>query len=134
MSGVAGFRIFLACLAVGVAAIAAAGSTGEAFRRGLASQARDILGGDLAVSADRVLSPDERRSLEQLGQVSYAAGVNVMAQAPSGLRRLADLRGVDGLYPLAGTVQLTGPDGKSMPIAKALATVDGLPGGPSSRN
>ena len=34
-SGVAGFRIFLACLALGVAAIAAAGSTAEAFRHGL---------------------------------------------------------------------------------------------------
>ena len=31
------FGIFLACLALGVAAIAAAGSTAEAFRQGLAS-------------------------------------------------------------------------------------------------
>ena len=42
-SGVKGFRIFLACLALGVAAIAAAGSTAEAFRQGLASQSREIL-------------------------------------------------------------------------------------------
>ena len=47
-AGVRGFRIFLACLALGVAAIAAASSTAEAFRHGLASQAREILGGDLA--------------------------------------------------------------------------------------
>ena len=127
-SGVAGFRIFLACLAVGVAAIAAAGSTGEAFRQGLASQARDILGGDLAVSADRAFDPAERQALAPLGRVSYAAGVNVMAQAPSGLRRLADLRGVDELYPLAGTVDLTGPDGRPMSLAQALAPVEGLPG------
>ena len=51
-SGVKGFRIFLACLALGVAAIAAAGSTAEAFRQGLASQAREILGGDLAVTVE----------------------------------------------------------------------------------
>jgi putative ABC transport system permease protein len=127
-SGVAGFRIFLACLAVGVAAIAAAGSTGEAFRQGLASQARDILGGDLSVSADRPFAPAERQALAPLGKVSYAAGVNVMAQGPSGLRRLAELRGVDGLYPLAGTVELTGPDGKPMPIAQVLAPVNGAPG------
>ena len=38
-SGVKGFRIFLACLALGVAAIAAASSTAEAFRRGLATRA-----------------------------------------------------------------------------------------------
>ena len=52
-SGVKGFRIFLACLALGVAAIAAASSTAEAFRRGLATEARQILGGDLAVSASQ---------------------------------------------------------------------------------
>ena len=49
-AGVAGFRIFLACLALGVAAIAAAGSTAAAFRAGLAAQGRAILGGDLSVS------------------------------------------------------------------------------------
>lgn len=43
-SGIAGFRIFLACLALGVAAIAASGSTAEAFRQGLASQAREKIG------------------------------------------------------------------------------------------
>ena len=41
-AGVRGFRVFLACLALGVAAIAAAGSTAEAFRMGLASQAGEI--------------------------------------------------------------------------------------------
>ncbi len=51
-SGVRGFRIFLTCLALGVAAIAAAGSTAEAFRQGLASQAREILGGDLSFSVE----------------------------------------------------------------------------------
>ncbi len=127
-SGVKGFRIFLACLAIGVAAIAAAGSTGEAFRRGLSSEARDILGGDLAVNADRTFTPQERRAFEALGKVSYAAGANVMAQAPSGLRRLAELRGVDGLYPLAGTLELTGPDGKPMTLAKVVAPQGGLPG------
>ena len=53
-SGVKGFRIFLACLALGVAAIAAASSTAEAFRRGLATEAREILGGDLEPSAGSV--------------------------------------------------------------------------------
>ena len=127
-AGVKGFRIFLACLAVGVAAIAAAGSTAEAFRRGLAAEARDILGGDLAINANRPFDPAERAAFERLGRVSYAAGANVMAQAPSGLRRLAELRGVDGLYPLAGTVGLTGADGRPTAFAQALAPAHGLPG------
>nr|MBA3812762.1 ABC transporter permease [Caulobacteraceae bacterium] len=108
-AGVRGFRIFLACLALGVAAIAAAGSTAEAFRQGLASQAREILGGDLSVTVrQRRFTPAERAALETVGRVSYAAGAQAMAQAPSGERRLVELRGVSAGYPLAGRVELAG--------------------------
>ena len=108
-SGVAGFRIFLACLALGVAAIAAAGSTAEAFRHGLAAQAREILGGDLRVSVEqRRFTRPERAAFEDLGEVAYAIGVRAMAQAPSGERRMVELRGVSEAYPLAGRVKLSG--------------------------
>jgi len=124
-SGVRGFRIFLACLALGVAAIAAAGSTAEAFRQGLASQAREILGGDLSLSIEnRDFTPKERAAIDRLGPTTYAAVARAMAQAPSGDRRLVNLRGVDGRFPLAGTVKL-----ESAPnLAAALADHDGLPG------
>src|ERR1700742_3044589 len=95
-AGVRGFRIFLACLALGVAAIAAASSTAEAFRRGLAQEARTILGGDLAVSADRAFTPAERAAFGRTGRVAYAVATRAMAQAPSGDRRLVELRGVAG--------------------------------------
>src|ERR1700677_384905 len=88
-SGVKGFRIFLACLALGVAAIAAASSTAEAFRQGLASQAREILGGDLAISVEqRGFTAAEHAAFARLGQVVYSAGARAMAQAASGDRRL----------------------------------------------
>ncbi len=111
-SGVAGFRIFLACLALGVAAIAAAGSTAEAFRQGLASQARDIMGGDVSFTVEqRRFTPAEQATFARLGLVGYVARVNAMAEAPSGLRRLVAVRGVDARYPLVGMVGLTGaPD------------------------
>src|SRR5271154_3741814 len=102
-SGVRGFRIFLACLALGVAAIAAASSTAEAFRQGLASQAREILGGDLAVTVfQRSFTPAEQARFARLGRVVYAAGAQAMAEAGSGERRLVELRGVGPGYPLAG--------------------------------
>lgn len=124
-SGVRGFGIFLACLALGVAAIAAASSTAEAFRRGLASQAREILGGDISTSVEnRDFTPQERAAFARLGTVSYTARVRVMAQAPSGERRLVDLRGADAAYPLAGKVELEG----AASLAEALAVRDGLPG------
>src|SRR3954469_19969977 len=87
-AGVRGFRIFLACLALGVAAIAAASSTAEAFRQGLASQAREILGGDLSVSrGQRLFNPQERASLTRLGRTTFSVAVTGMAQSAAGERR-----------------------------------------------
>lgn len=124
-SGVRGFRIFLACLALGVAAIAAAGSTAEAFRQGLASQAREILGGDLAVTVEqRLFDPAERKAIEATGKTAWAVAARAMAQAPSGERRLVELRGVSETYPLAGQVTLEGGGG----LAQALAPQDGVAG------
>jgi putative ABC transport system permease protein len=124
-SGVRGFRIFLACLALGVAAIAAAGSTAEAFRHGLASQAREILGGDLYFSVEnRDFTPAERAAFDRLGVTTYTAAARAMAQAPGGDRRLVSLRGVDGRFPLAGTVKIDGaPD-----LRTALTDHDGVAG------
>lgn len=108
-SGFRGFRIFLACLALGVAAIAAAGSTASAFRAGLAVQARDIVGGDIAVTiGQREFTAREQAALGRFGAVSYAASVAAMGEAASGQRHLVELRGVSPDYPLAGKVELAG--------------------------
>jgi len=116
-AGVRGFRIFLACLALGVAAIAAAGSTAEAFRRGLASEARDILGGDLAVTARRAFTPRERVVFASAGRLAYSAAADAMAEGPAGQRTLVELRGVDRQYPLAGAVELKDAAGRPLPMS-----------------
>ncbi len=124
-SGVAGFRVFLACLALGVAALAAAGSTAEAFRQGLASQARTILGGDLAASIEgRRFTPGELHAYAALGAVTDTLRVRAMAQGPTGARRLAEVRGVDAAYPLVGAVGLQ--DGAT--LARTLADSPQGPG------
>ncbi|MDQ0466184.1 putative ABC transport system permease protein [Caulobacter ginsengisoli] len=135
-SGVAGFRIFLACLALGVAAIAAAGSTAEAFRAGLAAQGRELLGGDLRISVeDRRFTPAERAAFQKLGATVFSAGSRAMAQAQSGERRLVELRGVSPGYPLAGKVSLAGvktldeafkPDGAAAGAAVEQTLIDRL--------
>jgi putative ABC transport system permease protein len=125
-AGIKGFRIFIACLALGVAAIGAASSTAEAFRRGLASQAREILGGDVAVSVEqRGFSLAEKAAFARLGSVVYSAGARAMAQSATGERRLVELRGVGPGYPIAGAVQLQGaPD-----LTRAIAPdPDGIAG------
>lgn len=135
-AGVRGFRIFLACLALGVAAIAAAGSVAEAFRQGLSSQAREILGGDLAVTQRLTpFTPAQRTVFEKAGVVAYAASAEAMAQAPSGERRLVELRGVSDAYPLSGKVALEGaatlaqalnPDGDAAGAAVERPLLDRL--------
>ena len=66
--GLRGFRLFLACLALGVAAIAAVGSLSQAVLGGLARDGRTILGGDLALRlTHRPASSEERLRMSQLG-------------------------------------------------------------------
>ena len=123
--GVRGFRIFLACLALGVAAIAAAGSTAEAFRQGLAAESRSILGGDLAVTRqERRFTEDERAVIGRRGPMTDAVATRAMAEGPAGERRLVELRGVDKAYPLAGSVEVQG-GGAFQPL---LADRDGVAG------
>ena len=124
-SGVRGFRVFLACLAVGVAALAAAGSTAEAFRQGLASQSRAILGGDVSASVEgRRFTAGERSAFARLGRVTDTLHVRAMAQGPTGDRRLSEVRGVDAAFPLAGSVTLQGAGD----LRQAVASQDGTPG------
>ncbi|MDB5437673.1 MAG: oxidoreductase, partial [Caulobacteraceae bacterium] len=124
-SGLKGFRIFLACIAVGVTTIAAAGSTAEAFRLGLASQASEILGGDLSASLDQQrFTPAQKHDLEAAGRVAYADAVRAMAEGPDGRRRLVELRGVSAAYPLAGKVEITG----AASLPEAFKGQGGVPG------
>ncbi|MBB5747630.1 ABC transporter permease [Brevundimonas variabilis] len=124
-SGVAGFRIFLACLALGVAAIAAAGSTAEAFRQGLSSQAREILGGDVIFTVEqRRFTADERDVFSAFGPTAYSVRANAMAETSAGLRRLVDVRGVGDEYPLVGDVVVAGAPS----LALALMPQAGVPG------
>ena len=48
--GIGGFWIFLACLALGAWAIAAAGSITSSYNAGLDRQSHELLGGDAAVT------------------------------------------------------------------------------------
>ena len=126
-SGIKGFGIFLACLALGVAALAAAGSTAEAFREALALQGRDILGGDLAVSVNgRQFSDDELNAFRKLGLMSNRLHLRAMAESVNfdGSRRLVEVSAVDKAYPLSGTVSLEGAHN----LAEATASQGGING------
>ena len=63
-TGLRGFRVFIACLALGVGAIAGVGSLSEAIKAGLERDARRLLGGDVALRLlHRPALPEQKLSL-----------------------------------------------------------------------
>lgn len=111
-SGFSGFRIFFACLVLGVAAIAGVGSLAQALLTGLASEGRTLLGGDVSVElVHRPANAAERSFLASHGPVSEAVSMRAMAYAlkdgGEGERQLIELKAVDGRYPLYGSVRLS---------------------------
>jgi putative ABC transport system permease protein len=106
-TGLKGFRVFLACLALGVASIAAVGSLSESVKAGLMADAQVLLGGDIAVRMQH--RPIEGKALDYLKANSQAlsAVVEMKAMAQTdGARALVELKAVDGRYPLSGAVAL----------------------------
>ena len=106
-----GFRVFLACLVLGVATTAAVGSLGEALKAGLARDARMILGGDVElVQFSRPLNQAVTDYLEtNTTALSHVVTMRSMAHLEDGSSRsLVELKAVDGAYPLVDRVRLEG--------------------------
>ncbi|MEL6575020.1 MAG: FtsX-like permease family protein [Pseudomonadota bacterium] len=112
--GLAGFRIFLVCLALGVAGIAAVGSITAAIQAGLAAEGRAILGGDASITLTyRRATEDERAWMAAAGDVSEVVDLRSMVGTTGAEveRALAQVKGVDDAYPLYGDALVTGePD------------------------
>ncbi len=121
-SGLRGFYVFIACIALGVMAIAGVGSVAASLGDGLAREGRTLLGGDVAFSLiQREAKPDELAFLRARGQVSVAATLRGMARTGDGRLALVELKAVDGAYPMLGELTLK----PKMPVADLLAEQDG---------
>lgn len=116
--GLRGFRIFLACLALGVAAIAAVGMTRAAIENGLSDQGAVLLGGDAQMEFTyRTASADERDFMAGIArQTSEIIDFRSMAVVGED-RALTQVKAVDSAYPLVGTVELA----PAIALAEALA-------------
>ena len=124
-SGLGGFRLFIACLALGVAAIAAILSFSRAIEEGLRADAREILGGDVAVSLlYREATPEQTAFLQSQGAFVRWIDSRAMARPvkTDGRPTLVQLKAVEAAYPLYGTLDLKA--GGS--LADALAKRDGV--------
>ncbi|SEI13558.1 putative ABC transport system permease protein [Methylobacterium sp. 275MFSha3.1] len=125
-AGLNGFAVFLACIALGVMAIAGVASISRSLSDGLGREGRRILGGDLAYNLiNREATDAEKQALAREGRLDIVASLRAMAVAPSGDAALVELKAVDpATYPAAGDLA-TDPSGR---LADLLAERDGVPG------
>lgn len=118
------FRIFVACLVLGVAAIGGVGSLTDAIQSGLKAEGQSLLGGDMELRlTQRTADAAEMAFFTDAGTVSTTRSLRAMARhVGSDARSLTEVKAVDDLYPLYGEVELEGaPD-----LEAALALRDGL--------
>ncbi len=126
--GLRNFRIFLACLALGVAAIAAVGSVRMAIQEGLSQEATSLLGGDAEMRFTyRFANEAEKEwmaaTAADVSEVVDFRSMAVVTRNGVAERALAQVKGVDDLYPLYGEVVLS----PMIPLTESLAIND-LPG------
>jgi putative ABC transport system permease protein len=125
-AGIGGFRIFLACLVLGVGTIAGIGSLGASVDAAIRADARVLLGGDVSLRlVHREASDAERQFLDGAGTVSEIARLQSMAVSVDGTHHtLIELKAVDAAYPLYGRMRLDAPGD----LATALASRGGVYG------
>jgi len=122
--GLAGFRVFLLCLALGVAAIAAVGLVRSGIERGLDDQGAALLGGDAEMQFTyRRALPDELAWM-QANAAKTSEMIDFRSLAVAGDERaLTQVKAVDDLYPLAGSIGVSVGT-----LADALSVQNGTPG------
>ena len=127
--GLQGFRIFLACLALGVAAIAGVGMVRAAIEAGLRDQGAVLLGGDAQLEFTYRLATPKERGWMDGHAITVSQIINFRSMAVTGPkgaeeRALTQVKAVDDAYPLVGNVALD----PAIALPKALTRQGGVPG------
>jgi putative ABC transport system permease protein len=107
--GVAGFGVFIACIALGVAVIAGVGSLGDALRASFERQGAMLLGGDVTVSRPhKRAEATERQWLETQGRLTETAILRAMARTTDASEQVfVEIKGFDAKWPLIGNAALS---------------------------
>ena len=106
-----GLRLLAVCLFLGVATLAAIGSLTASIAEELAGRGQTILGGDIEIGiAQREATDAEKQAFAAEGRLSGTVRLRAMAIGSDSV--LAELKAVDGAYPLYGKLRLT--DGRTV--------------------
>jgi len=120
-AGLKGFYIFLACLVLGVGAIASIQSLSRGLVESLHHDGRYILGGDIALrTIYQPATPEQIRFLhDKIGPLTIVMETRAMARRADGQQAaLAELKAVDPFYPLYGRLEIV--DEKGDPVKGSL--------------
>ena len=129
--GTRGFRVFLGCLILGVAAIAGVGSLSRAITDGLDAEGARLLAGDLEIRSSRREIPQPLvEMLDDMGQVAKVTRMSSNARSPdTGKASVIELKAPSPGYPFYGGLE-TEPDRGLMTL---LAQRDGQWGAVADR-
>lgn len=120
--GLRGFRVFLLCLMLGVAAIAAVGLVREAIRQGMAEQGATLLGGDAQYGFTYRRATDAERGWIASHAARLSETITMRSMIGVGdAFTLTQIKAVDAAYPLNGRLVLDPP-------GAVLDEKEGVPG------
>ncbi len=121
-SGLSGFYVFIACVALGVMVITGVGALSDALKSGFEKQGALLLGGDVTVSRPHTrATADERRWIDSFGPSSETATMRTMGRKIDGEdQTLIELKAVDGAYPLVGSVTLESGEALDAALARGV--------------
>ena len=127
--GLKGFRVFLTCLALGVAAIAAVGTVRDSIEAGLAQEGATLLGGDASIGLTYRFASEEERAWMEANAMAVSEIVDFRSMAVvdrdgENERGLTQVKSVDDAYPIYGEIELE----PNLAIDDAFAVEDGVPG------
>ena len=117
-------RLLLVAVTLAVAALTAVGFFADRLERGLARDARQMLGGDAIVASDQpppqaFVDEARRRALAVATTTSFPS-MGRAAEAQGGASRLVAVKAVSEAYPLRGRLKLqNGPDALTLDAAGA---------------
>lgn len=118
------FRIFIACLFLGTAIIAAVGSVTTNIAESLSRDARIFLGGDVEIETNQRLLSEEEMAyvVETAEEISIVSELRAMAHTEDfSESSLIEVKAVDGSYPLFGQLDTN----SNLPRNELLSFKDG---------
>ncbi|MDG2339825.1 MAG: FtsX-like permease family protein, partial [Paracoccaceae bacterium] len=127
--GLKGFRVFLACLTFGVAAIAAIGTVRSSIEAGLEREGAALLGGDAEIEFTYRFASDAELewmndNATTVSEIADFRSMVVVDRNGEVERSLTQIKAIDTAYPLVGSVELL-PD---IHLDQALVFENGLDG------